>query len=134
MLFTRKQAAMVDEASALPGRTAEMPIPPMHEVLGRPLKGPFPEGFEQIVVGRLALQLQVFGDDDEVARFRVGYLAAVHVLAFPEFQEEFLNNGFLQGRHGHLNSRPAALCVLGYEHTLDDPAILLWNDDRHAVG
>ena len=27
---------------------------------------------------------------------------------------------------------PAALCVLGYEHTLDDPAILLWNDDRHA--
>jgi broad specificity phosphatase PhoE len=27
----------------------------------------------------------------------------------------------------------AALCVLGYEHTLDDPAILLWNDDRHAV-
>jgi broad specificity phosphatase PhoE len=28
----------------------------------------------------------------------------------------------------------AALCILGYEHTLDDPAILLWNDDRHAVG
>ena len=27
----------------------------------------------------------------------------------------------------------AALCILGYEHTLDDPAILLWNDDRHAV-
>jgi probable phosphoglycerate mutase len=27
----------------------------------------------------------------------------------------------------------AALCVLGYEHTLDEPAILLWNDDRHAV-
>jgi broad specificity phosphatase PhoE len=26
-----------------------------------------------------------------------------------------------------------ALCVLGYEHTLDEPAILLWNDDRHAV-
>jgi probable phosphoglycerate mutase len=27
----------------------------------------------------------------------------------------------------------AAICVLGYEHTLDDPAILLWNHDRHAV-
>jgi probable phosphoglycerate mutase len=27
----------------------------------------------------------------------------------------------------------AALCVLGYEHTLEEPAILLWNDDRHAV-
>jgi probable phosphoglycerate mutase len=28
----------------------------------------------------------------------------------------------------------AALCILGYEHSLDEPAILLWNDDRHAVG
>jgi len=27
----------------------------------------------------------------------------------------------------------AALSILGYEHTLDEPAILLWNDDRHAV-
>jgi probable phosphoglycerate mutase len=27
----------------------------------------------------------------------------------------------------------AALCKLGYEHALDDPAILLWNDDRHAT-
>ena len=29
----------------------------------------------------------------------------------------------------------AALSVLGYEHTPDSekPAILLWNDDRHAV-
>jgi probable phosphoglycerate mutase len=26
----------------------------------------------------------------------------------------------------------AALSILGYEHTLDEPAILLWNDDRHA--
>jgi probable phosphoglycerate mutase len=28
----------------------------------------------------------------------------------------------------------AALSILGYEHSLDEPAILLWNDDRHAVG
>ncbi len=27
----------------------------------------------------------------------------------------------------------AALCVLGYEHTLSEPVVLLWNDDRHAV-
>jgi len=27
----------------------------------------------------------------------------------------------------------AALSVLGYEHALDEPAILLWNDDRHAA-
>jgi probable phosphoglycerate mutase len=28
----------------------------------------------------------------------------------------------------------AALCILGYEHALDEPALLLWNDDRHATG
>jgi probable phosphoglycerate mutase len=27
----------------------------------------------------------------------------------------------------------AALSILGYEHTRDEPAIRLWNDDRHAV-
>jgi probable phosphoglycerate mutase len=27
----------------------------------------------------------------------------------------------------------AALCALGYEHTRNEPVILLWNDDRHAV-
>lgn len=27
----------------------------------------------------------------------------------------------------------AALSILGYEHTPDEPAIRLWNDNRHAV-
>jgi probable phosphoglycerate mutase len=27
----------------------------------------------------------------------------------------------------------AALCILGYEHGPQDPAIRLWNDDRHAA-
>jgi hypothetical protein len=27
----------------------------------------------------------------------------------------------------------ASLSVLSYEHTLDDPALRLWNDDRHTV-
>jgi probable phosphoglycerate mutase len=26
----------------------------------------------------------------------------------------------------------AALSILGYEHTLEEPAIRLWNDDRHV--
>jgi len=51
MLFTRKHASMVDEASALPGRTAEMPVPAQHEVLHTPLKPPFPEGVETAVFG-----------------------------------------------------------------------------------
>ena len=27
----------------------------------------------------------------------------------------------------------AALSILGYEHNLEEPAIRLWNDDRHVV-
>ena len=27
----------------------------------------------------------------------------------------------------------ASLSILSYEHSLDDPAILLWNDDRHVM-
>jgi peptide-methionine (S)-S-oxide reductase len=51
MLFTRKQGSMVDAASALPGRAAEMDVPARHEVLGTPLKGPFPAGVETAIFG-----------------------------------------------------------------------------------
>jgi peptide-methionine (S)-S-oxide reductase len=49
MLFTRKRT--VDAESALDGRTEEMPVPDRHEVLGTPLKGPFPEGVETAIFG-----------------------------------------------------------------------------------
>ena len=51
MLFTRKQAEMVDADSALPGRAQEIPVPARHEVLGTPLKGPFPQGVETAIFG-----------------------------------------------------------------------------------
>jgi peptide-methionine (S)-S-oxide reductase len=51
MLFSTRKTQMIDADSALPGRDAPMPIPARHEVLGTPLAPPFPEGFEQIVVG-----------------------------------------------------------------------------------
>ena len=41
--------------------------------------------------------------------------------------------GMPPGEARHFVLGTAALSVLGYEHELDDPAILLWNDDRHAV-
>jgi probable phosphoglycerate mutase len=37
------------------------------------------------------------------------------------------------GEAAHFVLSTAALSILGYEHGLDDPAILLWNDDRHVV-
>ena len=51
MLFSSRKTQMIDPERALPGRDAPMPIPARHEVLGTPLAPPFPEGFEQIVVG-----------------------------------------------------------------------------------
>ena len=41
--------------------------------------------------------------------------------------------GLPPGEARHFWLGTAALCILGYEHTLDEPAILLWNDDRHAT-
>jgi peptide-methionine (S)-S-oxide reductase len=51
MLFTRKPPAMLDAASALPGRIDEMPVPERHEVLGTPLEPPFPDGVQMAVFG-----------------------------------------------------------------------------------
>jgi peptide-methionine (S)-S-oxide reductase len=42
---------MIDRADALPGREQEMPVADRHAVLGTPLKPPFPEGLEQVMVG-----------------------------------------------------------------------------------
>ena len=50
MLFTRK-FRMPEPGEALPGREAEMVVPDRHDVLGTPLKPPFPEGLEQAVFG-----------------------------------------------------------------------------------
>jgi peptide-methionine (S)-S-oxide reductase len=51
MLFFKDKSRMIDPASALPGRAAAMTVPDCHEVLGTPLRPPFPDGIETIVVG-----------------------------------------------------------------------------------
>nr|WP_218908255.1 peptide-methionine (S)-S-oxide reductase MsrA [Micromonospora jinlongensis] len=44
-------AEMVSPDQALPGRPIAMPVADRHEVLGTPLKGPFPEGLQVAVFG-----------------------------------------------------------------------------------
>jgi peptide-methionine (S)-S-oxide reductase len=51
MLFFREKTKMIDPESALPGRSQQMPVPPVHEVLGNPMLPPFPEGLERAVFG-----------------------------------------------------------------------------------
>ena len=51
MFLFREKMKMIEPDRALSGRDSEMPVPASHDVLGTPLKGPFPEGFQQLVVG-----------------------------------------------------------------------------------
>jgi peptide-methionine (S)-S-oxide reductase len=50
MLGFRNKTEMVDSAAALPGRDQQVPVPKRHEVLGTPLRPPFPDGMEQAIV------------------------------------------------------------------------------------
>ncbi|MGC4864960.1 peptide-methionine (S)-S-oxide reductase MsrA [Micromonospora sp. DT53] len=51
MFLRRTNAEMVTPDQALPGRPIAMPVADRHEVLGTPLKGPFPEGLQVAVFG-----------------------------------------------------------------------------------
>ena len=49
MLFSRRKPEAVSAADALPGRSAAIPTAQNHFVNGRALKGPYPEGSQQII-------------------------------------------------------------------------------------
>src|SRR3954462_3708396 len=51
MLLFKDKTRMIDPERALPGRDAEMVVPDKHDVLGTPLRPPFPEGYESAVFG-----------------------------------------------------------------------------------
>jgi peptide-methionine (S)-S-oxide reductase len=51
MFGLRTKTSMVDPSSALPGREQEMPVAARHAVLGTSMKSPFPEGYQELVVG-----------------------------------------------------------------------------------
>ena len=51
MFGLRHKTSMVDPSAALPGREQEIPVAERHAVLGTPMKPPFPEGYQQVIVG-----------------------------------------------------------------------------------
>ena len=51
MFMFRKKLEMPTAADALPGRSTPIPTAENHFVLGRPLKGPYPAGFETAIFG-----------------------------------------------------------------------------------
>jgi peptide-methionine (S)-S-oxide reductase len=46
-----EKTKMIDPARALPGRSIEMPVAAQHAVLLTPMRPPFPDGYQQLVVG-----------------------------------------------------------------------------------
>ena len=51
LFFSRDKTNMVAPEDALPGRDGPLPVPERHEVLGTPMRPPFPDGLEQVIVG-----------------------------------------------------------------------------------
>ncbi|MFH6785321.1 MULTISPECIES: peptide-methionine (S)-S-oxide reductase MsrA [Methylobacterium] len=51
MLFFRKRAEMPSPERILPGRSTPLPTAERHFVNGHPLKGPYPDGIESVVLG-----------------------------------------------------------------------------------
>jgi peptide-methionine (S)-S-oxide reductase len=51
MVFTRDKSSLPEQGQALPGREQAIVTPGDHAVLGTPLAGPYPEGFETAIFG-----------------------------------------------------------------------------------
>jgi peptide-methionine (S)-S-oxide reductase len=94
-LFGRSKAAMVEPEAALPGRPEELPVPDPHEVLGTPLKGPFPEGVETAIFGMGCFwgAERIFWEADGVYTTAVGYAGGI--TPNPTYEET------CSGRTGH---------------------------------
>jgi peptide-methionine (S)-S-oxide reductase len=126
MLFTRRQAEMVDAGSALPGREQEMPVPARHEVLGTPLKGPFPQGVETAVFGMGCFwgAERIFWEAPGVYTTAVGYAGGF--TPNPTYEE------VCSGRTGHTEAVLVAFTV--EQASLEDMLKLFWEGHDPTQG
>jgi peptide-methionine (S)-S-oxide reductase len=94
-LFGRSKSTMVEPAGALPGRAQAMRVPERHEVLGTPLRPPFPEGVHSAVFGMGCFwgAERIFWEADGVYTTAVGYAGGI--TPNPTYEEA------CSGRTGH---------------------------------
>jgi peptide-methionine (S)-S-oxide reductase len=141
---------MVEPDSALPGRSQEMRVPDRHEVLGTPLRGPFPEGVETAIFGMGCFwgAERIFWQTPGVYTTAVGYAGGV--TPNPTYEE------VCSGRTGHTEAVLVAYdtATTSYEEMLKlfweghDPtqgmrqgndvgtqyrSAILWSDDAQRV-
>jgi peptide-methionine (S)-S-oxide reductase len=126
MLGFRDKAAMIDASTALPGREQEMAITNRHAVLGTPLKPPFPEGFEQLVVGMGCFwgAERIFWEAPGVYTTAVGYAGGF--TPNPTYEE------VCSGRTGHAE---VVLVVFDPAKTSDEELLrLFWENHDPTQG
>ncbi len=109
---------MVDAESALPGREQEIPVPARHDVLGTPLKGPFPEGVETAVFGMGCFwgAERIFWEAPGVYTTAVGYAGGF--TPNPTYEE------VCSGRTGHTEAVLVAFNTA--ETSFEDMLKLFW--------
>ena len=75
MFLSRTKLRLPTPDEALPGRTEELPVAAEHAVLGTPLKPPFPDGLETLVVGMGCFwgAERIFWETEGVYTTAVGY-------------------------------------------------------------
>jgi peptide-methionine (S)-S-oxide reductase len=75
MFFTRQKLRLPTAEEALPGRSGAIPVSGSHHVLGTPIKPPFPDGLEQVVVGMGCFwgAERIFWEAEGVYTTAVGY-------------------------------------------------------------
>jgi peptide-methionine (S)-S-oxide reductase len=125
-LFDKAKTKLVDPADALPGRDEPIRVPERHEVLGNPLTPPWPEGFQQIVVGMGCFwgAERVFWQADGVWTTAVGYAGGF--TPNPSYEE------VCSGRTGHTE---AVLVVFDPSKTSYDEMLrLFWENHDPTQG
>ena len=112
--FGTSKTAMVEPSEALPGRAHEVFVPERHEVLGTPLRGPFPEGVETTIFGMGCFwgAERIFWQAPGVYTTAVGYAGGT--TPNPSYEE------VCSGRTGHFEAVLVAYDTgaTGYEEML----------------